>query len=108
MDGADAVAASFQPLEHRIDLRMIDRPAVAVGDQILLADIGDVRRIAVFGEQVVVRLLFRRANVLGDRLIPFVTVRKDRVDRTRRRESRTSDGARYRPARNARDRSAVQ
>lgn len=58
MDGADAVAAAFQTLEHRVDLRMVDRSAVAIGDQILLADIGDVRRIAVLGEQMVIGCSF--------------------------------------------------
>ena len=46
---ADAVAAVIKPVEHRLDLRMVDRSAFAVGDEVLLADIGDIGRIAVFG-----------------------------------------------------------
>ncbi len=33
-----------------------------------------------FGEQVVIGLLFRRADFFRDSLIPFVAVRKDRID----------------------------
>src|SRR3546814_13709373 len=36
--------------------------------------------IAVFGEQVVIGLFLGGTDFLGDRLIPFVAVRKDGVD----------------------------
>jgi hypothetical protein len=59
---------------------MVDRFLGFVADQILLADIGDVALLAILGEQVVEGLLLRRADLLGDRLVPFLAVRKLGVD----------------------------
>jgi len=59
---------------------VIDRSTDAVTNQIALTDIGDVTRFLVFGEQMIERLIARRAHVLRDCLIPFLTVRKNRID----------------------------
>src|SRR3546814_12252032 len=59
---------------------MVDRTMFGVGHQIRLADIGDVGGIVALGEQVVIGLFLRRADRFRDRVIPFVAVRKDRID----------------------------
>ena len=51
---------------------MVDRLAAVVGQQILLADIGDVGAFLILGEQVIEGLVLGRAQLLGDRLIPFL------------------------------------
>ena len=53
---------------------------LVVGQQILLADIGDVARFRILGEQMVERLVLGRPDLLGDRLIPFLAVGEDRID----------------------------
>ena len=59
---------------------MIDRTGLAVGQQVLLADIGDIARITVLGEQVVKRLLAVGAHFFRDRFVPFLAIREDRID----------------------------
>ena len=59
---------------------MIHRPAFAILGQVLLADIGDVARIPILGEQVIERLFAVRANFFRDRFVPFLAVGEDRVD----------------------------
>ena len=59
---------------------MVDRLVGIVGDQILLADIGDVARFHILGEQMVERLVLARPDILRDRLIPFRAVGEDRID----------------------------
>src|SRR3546814_7053941 len=59
---------------------MVDRLVAVVGHQIALADIGDIARIAVFGEQMVKRLVLGRAQILRDRVVPFVGIGEDGVD----------------------------
>src|SRR5688572_9384874 len=78
--GPQPVATVGEPLEHAGYGGMTDRLAERVGQQILLADIGDVPRFRILGEQVVERLVLRRPDVLGDRLVPFLAVGEDRVD----------------------------
>jgi hypothetical protein len=75
-----AVAPVLQPREQPGDRGMVDRLVAVVGDQVLLADIGDVARFAVLGEQVVEGLVLLRADLFGDRLVPFVAVREDGID----------------------------
>ena len=54
------VALAVEAVEQRADGGMVDRLALVVADQILLADVGDVARLGVFGEQVVERLVLGR------------------------------------------------
>src|SRR5690348_9812479 len=77
---AKPVAAALQALEHRADRRMVDRLLAVVGDQILLADVSDVGRLRILREQMIERLFLRRAKRLGDRFVPFLAVREDRID----------------------------
>jgi hypothetical protein len=63
-----------------LDCRMVDRPFFGIGQQILLADIGDVAAVPIFGKKMVERLVFGRANFLGNRLIPFLAIVENRID----------------------------
>ena len=60
--------------------RMVHRATLAIGQQVLLADIGDIAGFAVLGEQVVERLFAVRADFLGDGFVPFLAIGEDRVD----------------------------
>src|SRR3569623_1406781 len=77
---AQLIAPVGEIVEQPGDRRVVDRLVAVVGYQVLLADIGDVARLHIFGEQVIERLVLGRANTFGNRLIPFLAVREDRVD----------------------------
>ena len=101
--GLELVAALGEAVEHAADRRMVDRLALVVGDEVLLADISDVARLAVLGEQMVEGLVLVRADRLGDRLIPFVASWRIRDRRRRsRRENRAAGGAPLRRCRSGR------
>src|SRR5947199_7711150 len=51
------VAAALEPIEHARNARVIDRLIALVGQQILVADISDVGRFRIFGQQVIERLV---------------------------------------------------
>ena len=76
----ERVALAIEGVEQRADRRMIDRVAFIVGDEVLLADVGDVARLGIFGEEMVKRLVLGRPHVIGDRRIPFVAVGELGVD----------------------------
>ena len=59
---------------------MLDRFAGIVRHQVLFADIGDVVALIVLGQQVVERLLLRRAAVLGNGVVPFLGIGEFRID----------------------------
>ena len=73
------VTPAVEVFEQFGQARVIDRAAIGVAQQVLLADIGDIARIAVFGEQVVERLFAVGADFLGDRFVPFLAIGEDRV-----------------------------
>ena len=77
---AHFVAPVLEAVEQLAHRGMIDRPAIGIRHQIALTDIGDVGRIFVFGEQMIKRLIAARTDILGDRLIPFFAIGKDRID----------------------------
>lgn len=60
--------------EEIADIRMIDRLARVVRNQILLGHISHVIALIVLGQQVIERLFFRRTAVLRDRVIPFLGI----------------------------------
>ena len=74
------IAAIGEILEQLIHRWMVNRAAFRVVRQVLLADIGDIAVFAVFSEQVVIGLLAVGLHFLGDRIVPFLAVGKDRVD----------------------------
>lgn len=74
------VFALFIAGEQARDGRVVDRLFGVVHHQILLADISDISAVGIFGEQMVKGLVLARANIGGDRRIPFLAIGKDRVD----------------------------
>ena len=66
--------------EQAGDRRMIDGFLAFVMNQVLLADIRDIGRFGVLGEQVVERLILAGSDALGNRLIPFLGIGEDRID----------------------------
>ena len=73
----------FPPLitgEKPGDRRVIDRFFGVVDHQILLADISDISAVGIFGEQMVKGLVLARANIGGDRRIPFLAIGEDGID----------------------------
>ena len=74
------IAAVIHVAEHDAHIRMPDRPARAVFNQILLRDIGCVVALGILGQQVVEGLIPLGAHVFGDRLIPFLGVAELRID----------------------------
>ena len=77
---AHPVAPVLELLEILVNVRVRNRSGKRVADQILLADVGDVIALVAFGEQVVERLVAIGPDVLGDRLIPVLAIREDRID----------------------------
>ena len=80
MFAAEEVTALVEAVEEAVDGRVVDLAAVLVGDEVLLANVRDVARLRILGEQVIERLVPGRAQVLGDRLIPFLAVGEFRVN----------------------------
>ena len=79
------VAAVLVLGEKLRDLRMAQRLAGLVRQQVLLRDVGDVFGLRVFREQVIVGLVLVRADVLGDREPPLFGVVELRARRRRSR-----------------------
>src|SRR4051794_9259535 len=59
---------------------MVDRLVAFIDDQVLLTDVGDVGRLRVLREQVVIWLLLSWPDRLRDRLVPFVAIGEGGVD----------------------------
>jgi hypothetical protein len=74
------VVAIVELLEQLFDLGVVHRAAIAVLDQVLLADIGDIGAFLILGEEVVIGLFAPGTKILGDLLVPFLAVGEDGVD----------------------------
>ena len=59
---------------------MVYRSVFGIGQQVLLADIGDIAALGIFREQMIKGLFLGWPNAFGDRLIPFLAIREDRID----------------------------
>ena len=59
---------------------MVHRAIVGIGQQILLADIGYIAAVRIFGEQVIEGLVLMRAHSLWNGFVPFFAIGKDRID----------------------------
>ena len=77
---ARPVAARFVLDENLGDLRMPDRLAEFVGQQILLGNVGDVFGFRILGEQMIERLILVRPDILRDRQPPFLGIVEFRID----------------------------
>jgi hypothetical protein len=80
------------------ELRMANRFARTVVQQVLFRDVGDVFRVVVFRQKMIEGLLFRRTNLGWYRLVPLLGVRKHRIDvkdHTPKREEAVTDDLSY-------------
>ena len=71
---AQRVALALDALEQLLDVGMPDRAVLGVCHQVLLADIGGVVAVSIFGQQMIERLVLVRAHLGRDRLLPLVGV----------------------------------
>ena len=77
---AQDVAAVFKAREKRRDFGMSNRCSRVVKHQVLLGNIGDIGRLIVFSEQVVIRLVLGGTHLFGNRLPPFLGIGEDGID----------------------------
>src|SRR6202171_999921 len=77
---ARAITARLVLDENLGDLRMPDRLARIVRQQVLLRHLGDVFRFRILGEQMIERLILVRPILLGDRQPPFLGIVEFRID----------------------------
>ena len=80
MDRLQRVATVFKIIENAINRGMTDWPALFVMQQILLADIGNIAVLGVFGEQMVKWLILARPHFGRDGLIPFLRIVENRIN----------------------------
>jgi hypothetical protein len=74
------VVAVREAVEHFIYIGVRDWLAGLVGQQVLFRDIGNIRTVIIFCEQVIKRLIFLWANLFRNRQPPFLVIIKLRVD----------------------------
>ncbi len=72
-----AVGIAYKYLVH---LGMAYRLTVFVLEKILFGNIGDVFGFLILGEKMIKWLVAARTNFIGDRFVPFLGVRKFRID----------------------------
>lgn len=77
---ARPVAALVVADENLGDLWVPERLAGVVWQQVLLRDVGDVFRLGILGEQMIIGLVLVRAHFLRDRLVPLLGVAEERID----------------------------
>ena len=63
---AKAVDAVFRALEQLANIGMAQRFARCVGQQVLFRDIGDIFRLVILGEQMVIGLILARPDFRRD------------------------------------------
>jgi hypothetical protein len=68
------VTAIFETIEDQLELRMSTRRMRLVGHEVLFRNVGDIGRVLGFGKDMVVGLIFTRANLGGNRQPPFLRV----------------------------------
>ena len=66
-------------LEQLWDLRVTQRFAAVILEQVLLRYVGDILGFVVLRQEVVERLILMRTFVFRDRFPPFLSIRKFRV-----------------------------
>ena len=73
------ILAVFEVAEQVLDIRVADRFAGIIGNQILLRHIGHVVALIVLGQKVIERLVLRRAAFLWNGVIPLLGIGKNSV-----------------------------
>lgn len=73
------IALAGPSFENSINARMRHRTMLNIGQQVLLADIGDVTAVGIFGKKMVKGLIARRTHRFRDRLVPFLAIGKNRI-----------------------------
>ena len=79
LDARSGVLQGASDPRKDFEVGVIDRLAGLVRNEVLLGHVGHVIALLVLGQEVVERLVLRRAAVLGDRAIPFLGVREHGV-----------------------------
>jgi hypothetical protein len=80
VDGLQRIAATVKGFEHAGNCRMADRAVIVIWHEVLLADIGDIAILCIFSEQMIKWLIFARAHLGGNRLIPFLAIGEDGIN----------------------------
>ena len=80
VNAVQLVLAVVGRLKQPRDIGMANRFAAVIGQQILLADIGDIAAIGIFREKMIEGLVSWRLQVLWNRFIPFLAIGEDRID----------------------------
>ena len=78
--GVQFVGSVAQFTEQFGDLRVANRLSAFIFEKILLGHVGDVGGFRIFGEQVVIGLIFTRPIVGRNRLPPILGIGKLRID----------------------------
>ena len=68
------VCAVFERSEEVGDVRVMHRLTGVIRDKVLFRHISHIVALVILGEQVIIRLLFLWPCVLGNRLVPFLSV----------------------------------
>src|SRR5512134_2505623 len=66
--------------EYLVDLGVSDRLAADVRQEILLGDISNITRLLILGEEVIVRLILDRPDILRDRQPPLLGIGEFGID----------------------------
>jgi hypothetical protein len=80
MHSLQLITAFAEFSENAVNRRMADRAIVVVVKQVLLADIGNIAVLRIFGEQMVKGLILGRTDFRRDRVIPFIAVGENRIN----------------------------
>src|SRR5262249_31755685 len=75
----EPISTAFDLIEKLRNLRMPQRLATHIEQQILFRNIGDIFGLLILGQQMIIRLVFGRANFLWDRKPPLLGIGKLRI-----------------------------
>ncbi len=77
---ARAIPFAVEAFKHQLDIRVLDRLAARIGQEVLLGYIGHIGAVLVLGEEVVKRLILARPDFRGNGVPPFLGIGEFRVD----------------------------
>lgn len=73
------ILAVFERAEQIGNIGMFNRLARIIGNKVLFRNVGHIKTLIVFGQQVIKRLVLDRAAFLGNRLVPVFGVGKNGI-----------------------------